>query len=510
MTRSAAESAEWDFFVSYTQADRGWAEWIAWQLEQDGHRVLIQAWDMVPGRNWVQGMQSGVARAARTIAVLSPEYLTSQYGSAEWQAAWAADPTGQSSKLLVVRVVSGEREGLLAGVVSTDLFGVSEAAAGLRLRKMVADARAGRAKPASAPDFPAGSRAMSQEPHFPGALPEIFRVAARNPNFVGRGEDLRILGAKLADGTATVHSLHGLGGVGKTQLAIEYAHARAGDYDLVFWIAAEEPGSIPDQFTTLARLLGLDPVPEPEGLQAQVHDALRRVQGWLLIFDNADNPEAIRPWLPRGPQPAGVPGHVVVTTRRGGFAVLGPVMDIDVIDLPDALRLLRTRVPDLDEDTGTQIAEELGRLPLALEQAAAYLDITRMPPGEYLAVLRARAPEVMTEGTVSGRTDNAATVWNLSLEKIGTVSPAAITLLDLCAYLAPERIPVDLFTGHPDLLPGPLSEAAGDPLKFNRVLGILVDYSMMKRTSAGLQVHRLIQGAMRARHAAEAGATGPG
>src|SRR5690348_12771301 len=94
----------WDFFVSYTQADRVWAEWIAWVLEEDGHRVLVQAWDFVPGSDWVQGMQAGATRAERTVAVLSDAYLSSVYGGAEWQAAWAADPEGQQRKLLTVRV----------------------------------------------------------------------------------------------------------------------------------------------------------------------------------------------------------------------------------------------------------------------------------------------------------------------------------------------------------------------------------------------------------------------
>ena len=93
-----------DFFVSYTQTDRAWAEWIAWTLEEDGYRVLMQAWDFVPGSNWMQGMQAGIRDAARTIAVLSPDYLRSVYGGAEWQAAWASDPAGQERKLLPVRV----------------------------------------------------------------------------------------------------------------------------------------------------------------------------------------------------------------------------------------------------------------------------------------------------------------------------------------------------------------------------------------------------------------------
>jgi tetratricopeptide (TPR) repeat protein len=134
-----------DFFVSYTQADRAWAEWIAWVLEEDGHQVLVQAWDFVPGSNWIVGMQAGVAEAARTIAVLSPDYLTSQYGTAEWEAAWASDPAGKQRKLLTVRVAECGRPGLLAGVVGVDLFGRPEAEARGRLRAMVSSAVAGRA-----------------------------------------------------------------------------------------------------------------------------------------------------------------------------------------------------------------------------------------------------------------------------------------------------------------------------------------------------------------------------
>jgi TPR repeat protein len=172
MTGEEPRGERWDFFISYTQADQRWAEWIAWVLEEHGHyKVLVQAWDFVPGSNWVQDMQAGVRDAARTIAVLSEAYLDSEYGSAEWQAAWVSDPGGARRRLLTARVAESARPGLLAGVVGVDLFGVDEDTAQDRVLGMVSAAIKGRAKPASQPPFPGTGRAVADEPQFPGLLP---------------------------------------------------------------------------------------------------------------------------------------------------------------------------------------------------------------------------------------------------------------------------------------------------------------------------------------------------
>jgi hypothetical protein len=328
----------------------------------------------------------------------------------------------------------------------------------------------------------------------------VWNVPPRNPRFTGRDAELGRLARGLAGGSAvTVHSLHGLGGVGKTQLAAQYAHAHAGDYDVVWWVAAEEGPSIPDQFGALAAGLGLEPAADPGALPAQVHAALRGVAGWLLVLDNADDPEVIAGWLPGAPQPGGVPGHVIVTTRRGGFGALGAVLDLDVVGLDEAVALLRTRVPDLEQAAAEAIAAELGRLPLALAQAAAYMDKTRVPGEEYLELLRTRAAELYAAGRVSSRADTIATLWNVSLDRAAADNPAAVQLLEVCAYLAPEPVPLDLFTGHPELLPAPLSAAVADKLAFNEAVGVLADYSLASRSRAGLQVHRLVQAAARAR-----------
>jgi len=152
MTEPSGQS--WDFFVSYTRRDVNWAEWIAWQLESDNYSVLLQQWDFVAGSHWTVGMQSGMTRARRTLAVLSDAYLRSSYGKTEWTAAYRADPHGFTRSLIPVRIEDCVRPGILGGIVSVDLFDIDEEDARARLLAEVSAAIAGRAKPTDAPMFP--------------------------------------------------------------------------------------------------------------------------------------------------------------------------------------------------------------------------------------------------------------------------------------------------------------------------------------------------------------------
>lgn len=237
-----------DFFVSYTAADRPWAEWIAWVLEDAGYKTRIQAWDFKAGSNFVVEMHRAASEADRTLAVLSPDYEQSLFGMTEWTAALAQDPSGEKGKLLPVRVREMEPNGLLKAVVYIDLVGLNEPAARERLLKGLAR---GRTKPVEKPAFPGSPRPRfpgepiaSPDPEEarrqignltedeipePGPLPPGSHMPlSRNPLFVGREDDLRALARTLKAGeTAAVGQIAaatGLGGIGKTQLASEFVH----------------------------------------------------------------------------------------------------------------------------------------------------------------------------------------------------------------------------------------------------------------------------------------------
>ncbi|MBM7859372.1 FxSxx-COOH system tetratricopeptide repeat protein [Lentzea nigeriaca] len=479
----------WDFFVSYTEADLAWAEWIAWELKEQGYRVLLPEWDMVPGTNWVDVMHRGVQHSERMIAVLSAAYRESVYGRPEWQAAWRDDPTGGSRKLIPLRVEDCEPPGLLAPIVSADLFGLDESATRRQLLRAVQGAVKGQLTPEEPPGLPT----PRVKPAFPGALPAVWNVPPRNPNFTGRVESLDRLAEALRTGsTVSVHSLHGMGGVGKTQIVVEYAWRFASQFDVVWWIPAEQPTLIQDHLAELGVALGLDADPPTV---AQVLGELRSRQRWLLVFDNAEDPAVLHPYLPSGQ------GSVLITTRCAGFTALGKVLDVDVLSRAESVALLRRRVSSATEQQANDLADVMGDLPLAIEQASAYLETTGLPLDEYLALFATRSVDLISRGQVLGRTETLSTLWDMSLAELAARSPAAAELLDLLAWMAPEPVPLDLFVDHPDRLPAALADAARDSIRWTDTVGALVRLSLARRTATEVTIiHRLLRESLRAHH----------
>jgi tetratricopeptide (TPR) repeat protein len=489
-----------DFFVSYTGVDAAWAEWIAWQLKTADYKVTIQAWHFRPGMNFVALMRQALDSCRRTVAVVSQAYLDqSTYGSDELTAAFIHDDPIRSSLLLVlVEPVTLPR--LLQPWIHINLTGLEpeEAAA-----KLMDGVRPGPAEPTVVPAFPGhlGPRAGGG-PRYPGRHPEIANLPARNPDFSGRDDLLGELRQRLQlEGSAAVmpaQALHGLGGVGKTQLALEYAHRYQADYDLIWWIVAEAPGAIPAGLAVLASRLGLvdvtTQVADQEELAAGVLEALRRRERWLLVFDNAPDRQQLAPYLPQGD------GHVLITSRHPVWGGTARPVKVDMFSRVESVAFLTQRSGTQDEVAAGQLAEELGDLPLALEQVASYLEQTGMPLPEYLELFRRRREELLSLGEPTAYQGTVDTTWQLAIEQVAIIKPggkAGIALLRLCAFLAPEAIPLDLLTGHPDLLYNKLGRAARDELALQNAVAALYRYSLVDRDQTGLRVHRLVQTVVR-------------
>src|SRR6266487_4599894 len=282
-----------DFFISYTHPDQRWAAWIVWHLEEAGYSTLLQAWDFQAGSNFVLDMDAAARKATRTIAVLSPDYFDSKFTRAEWAVAFRRDPTGDQGWLLPVRVRPCDVEGLLGQIVYLDLVDQDEATARATLLQGV---KHERRKPSSPPAFPSMHHSLhsSERPTFPGDFPDFWNIPyPRNPYFTGREELLRRLAASLRAGETVgisqPQAVSGLGGVGKTQLALEYAYRYYQDYEAVLWTRADTQEALISGFVVFATLLQLPEQEERDQLkivQAVKHWLTSHTR-WLLLLDNA-------------------------------------------------------------------------------------------------------------------------------------------------------------------------------------------------------------------------------
>jgi tetratricopeptide (TPR) repeat protein len=481
-----------DFFISYTGVNRPWAEWIAVQLEAAGYSTVLQAWDFRPGSDFLHQMQQATTSAGRTIAVLSPAYFESGFGEAEWRAAFHKDPTGELGLLVPVRVQECAPPGLLASRVYIDLVDTDEPTAKQRL---LAGVDQSGARPTSAPFPGAGVK------RFPGQGPAISNLPARNRNFSGRSELLEELSASLqAEAVAAmvpIGAVHGLGGVGKTQLALEFAHRFASDYDVAWWVPAELPTSASAALAALARRLGVEELADQSEMVARLFDLLRQRDRWLLIYDNAERPERLAGLLPPGGG-----GQVVVTSRWSAWGGQAESLELNVLHRNESIAFLGKRTGADDEATLNELAELLGDLPLALEEAAAYLEETGEGLSEYLGMVRDRARELFhldqPPADEQGDHRRVATVWSLSLERVHQEAPAAEALLSLCAFLAPD-LPRDLPRERPQVLPEQLAQAVSDLLAYNRMLAAVGRYSLATVSPTTVGLHRLVQAVLQAR-----------
>ncbi|MGY6018453.1 FxSxx-COOH system tetratricopeptide repeat protein [Streptomyces spinosirectus] len=333
----------------------------------------------------------------------------------------------------------------------------------------------------------------------------------RNQVFTGREELLVALERGLRSGPTAVlpHALHGMGGVGKSQLALEFVYRHAAEYDLVWWIPAERPPQIQQAFVELARRMHLPVTSEAITAVPAVLEALRTGMpyvSWLLVFDNAESPNSVQEYFPSAPE-GGPAGSVIVTSRNPQWNTLAHPLEVDVFTRAESIQLLRRRNPDLTDAEAGMLAEVLGDLPLAVEQASAWRAETGMPPAEYLRVFEEKRAELMADSQPPDQYDETvSTAWNVSLDHVQTKNPGALQLLQLCSFFAPEPISRQFFSNAvAEPIAPDLDLIFTDPIRLSRAIREISRYSLAKmdhRTNS-IQMHRLVQAVLKTRMTVE-------
>jgi Tfp pilus assembly protein PilF len=333
-----------------------------------------------------------------------------------------------------------------------------------------------------------------------GSLPAIRNIPyPRNPHFIGRADLLETLHGSETDAQPVVLTqvLRGLGGIGKTQLALEYAYRYGGRYRLVWWVRAEEPVTLAADYAALAAPLHLPQHAAQEQREtiAAVRQWLEHQESWLLILDNAPKPAAIQAYLPRTTH-----GHLIITSRHFGWGGTARALTVPVLPREEAIMLLMDVTQQADRETAGVIAQTLGDLPLALAQAAAYIEATGMSLISYAQRLQTHLEVLLHRGAGSPEYPaTVATTWTMAFAALQEAQPAALSLLKLCAFFAPEDIPEALVRESASGLPEPLGAVVTDDLQWDEALMALRHYALLEGGQQALAVHRLVQAITRDR-----------
>jgi tetratricopeptide (TPR) repeat protein len=492
----------WPFrvFISYAHNDRRLRSALEKHLSPLQRDGSIEVWvdeKIVPGKPWKVEIQKALEAADIVLLLIGPDFLASDFCYVEEMTrAVARHDAGEARVVPVLlkpclwdRAPFAKLQALPEGakpVVEWRPRDKAFLSVAEGLRRVVEDLR--RRPPA---------RVHST----------IFSVPfPRNSFFTGREEVLARLAEQLkAGGRAAlgqVTAISGLGGIGKTQTAVEFAYRHRQDYRAVLFIVSETAADLVGGFAEMAEKLGLlEAVSQDQGVAA---DAARRWlaenEGWLLILDNADTPSLLEPYLRDASR-----GHVLITSRAQNFAVLN--LDSERLAPPPAgeardFLLKRTRRQNAgaaERDAATRLAAELGNLPLALEQAAAYISTREVSFADYLASYRRRGLELIGQSGPEAGTqhDPVAVTWSFNLEQVQREAPACTDILHAAAFLAPQAIPDEFFLDGSAEISARLGEAlAGrDQLAVPELVAPLLRYSLVERDAEKrtLSVHRLVQ-----------------
>lgn len=497
-----------DIFVSYTSDDRDWAFWIGQELLKLGHAAHLHDWEISAGGNIMAWMDERQQKANRVLCVVSGRYLEQPYSALERHGAQWAAVSNRPNFLLPVYVEPCEAPPLFAPLKRCDLHGLNEDDARAQFATFMTPA----APPAGPVTFPGTAKPSAVAPMIPVAFPGGHRALSNIPisvprYFLGRDEILAEIKTTLIGekGRVAITALFGMRGVGKTTLAAAYAEQHCVDYRATWWIRAETDP------TTRADLVGLGvrmgwtaPDEKEEPALAKVMERLlHEGAGILLIFDNAIDADSVETYLPSGGD-----AQIIITSNAHAWRDVASPMQIDTWPSEIGADYLLSRTGrSAERQAALDLSNVLGGLPLAHEQAAAYCERLEVSLATYQRRFDAAPINLLDDKRDAPRAFHnrltAAKAFAVAIDEAAKLHPAAESLIVYAALLAPEPIPLFLFSEAREEFGEPFaSNLAGDGL--DEAVAALRNFALLDReiipderdpsiTTDSIRLHRLVR-----------------
>ncbi|MCQ4080337.1 FxSxx-COOH system tetratricopeptide repeat protein [Streptomyces sp. RB6PN25] len=482
--------------ISYAGFNRPWAAWIAHQLERLGHRTVLLRWDPPMEITLADALGSLLDAPGRVLLVLDDWYFSlGPRSDTEWTEALRTVVPPNIDRFAAVSVATRALPPTAAPLGPVDLRDLDAREARRRtLRRLGLDPAA--AEPEADPSAP----------RFPNDPPAVWSLPRRNVRFTGRDAALETLHENFAAGgrAGARCALRGISGVGKSQIAAEYAHRFGNDYDIVWWVSASFRATAREQFAALAPRLGLETGQELGDRIRAVHEALRTgtpYRRWLLVFDSADDMEQVEDLIPEGN------GHVLITTLSRGWAATGTVTELEVrpFERTESIAYARRTAERLTVEEADALADAVEDLPLLLAQTSAWLATNTMSAKDYIELIRRGSPSQIAIRISSDYSMGFQTSWSITLNTLQERSPEATELLELFGLFAPDAVPVRLVqTARPSDLPDHLAALAADPIRWHTALRRLSESTAVRMDYVEgperepfvdtVQMHRLYHG----------------
>jgi tetratricopeptide (TPR) repeat protein len=498
-------------FYSYAHEDESLRNELNKHLSNLRRQGIITEWNdrqIVAGTDWMDAIDTHLNTADVILLLISPDFLASDYCSGIEMERALQRHQAKEARVIPILLRPVDWKGSLFA----------------HLQMLPTDARpittwSNRDKAFA--DVVTGIRRAIEDLALPSPLPQTTSPSVwnvpyrRNPFFTGREDLLRLLHDRLTTAkTAALtqpQAVSGLGGIGKTQIALEYACRYREIYRFIFWARAATRELLISDFASIADLLHL-----PEKHESDQNRVLIAVKKWLdthhewlLVLDNADDIAMVSDFLPTDSK-----GHIILTSRAQAMGSLAQTIDVETMGMVEGTLFLLHRAKLLAADAFLDQASEeqlagaeaiviaMDFLPLALDQAGAYIDEVGCSLSAYLDLYQTHRRELLKRRGQLAPTDHpepVATTWSLSFQKVELASPPAADLLRLCAFLEPDTIPEELFSEGSTHLGSNLQQVATDAFKMNNAIEELRKFSLVQRypDTKTLSIHRLVQAVLR-------------